>query len=763
LAFGSSMSTIPTSPSTGTGIYIDYRGIYGILSGTPQFTLDATTGAITAISGTIGGWTITSTALSNAGGTVTMRGAGNLAFGSTPPTSSTVGTGIFISNAGVYGLASNVQQFYLQASDGKAYAGAGAVTLDSDGITISEGTNDINSVTWQSGASKVAQIYGNVSSGNAFLNLRSNPASDYAESTTDVIGSTASGNATLRLVSDSSERRANFGVSSGVYIGTDVTASPSATLHVAGTGYVSGNVGIGETSPSAALHVKQSNGGIIIEYPSQEAGAFYQGSDRTSIWIDTSAAAFEIASASNANIKSQNWGGRTSLLTVTPSGVVTVLGSSGNTLVVDTTTLVVDATNNRVGIGTASPVASLHIGAGTGAGVVPDNLYVDVDATGSGDHLASASLINFTGSTSADSAQALEGYVELNHSAGTLTRALGVIGHTDHVGAGVTTDSKVFVGSLITRDGAGAITNAFIYKSDGIVRLGTPGTITNGYTFYADALPASGVTNRWAFYAPGSGDKNYFAGNTYIGAAATDSDVTQGLVINQGNNDDYAFTIQSGVVGSTPDVAHGMTDHADTNVYFAIKKVDGTAGGADLYGFKDAAGNAGGAIRIRGYLGEAADTTKSTSALGVVAIDAAVENGADIQTLAANSNIVVFRNVTTTKFILDSDGDSHQDVGTAWTNFDTHDDLALLNLLSAHVTHKADPLRENFGTWLAQSRDELERLKLVTFNEDGHHFVNWSRMHMLEVGALRQMGERLERMEKLLGGGNDERTLRAAT
>jgi hypothetical protein len=229
------------------------------------------------------------------------------------------------------------------------------------------------------------------------------------------------------------------------------------------------------------------------------------------------------------------------------------------------------------------------------------------------------------------------------------------------------------------------------------------------------------------------------------------------LTINQGAADDKIFTLKSS------DVAHGMTEHAETDTYFAIQKVDGASGGADLYGYKDADGNAGGAIRVRGYLGEAADTTKSTSALGVVSIDAAVENGADIQTLAANSNIVVFRNVTTTKFILDSDGDSHQDVGTAWTNFDTHDDLALLNLLSAHVTHKADPLRENFGTWLAQSRDELERLKLVTFNEDGHHFVNWSRMHMLEVGALRQMGARLERLEKLLGGGNDETTIRAAT
>jgi hypothetical protein len=44
IAFGTSMTAIPTSPTTGTGIYIDYRGIYGNASGVPQFYLDAATG-----------------------------------------------------------------------------------------------------------------------------------------------------------------------------------------------------------------------------------------------------------------------------------------------------------------------------------------------------------------------------------------------------------------------------------------------------------------------------------------------------------------------------------------------------------------------------------------------------------------------------------------------------------------------------------------------------------------------------------------------
>lgn len=213
LAFG---ATPPTSATVGTGVFIDNTGVYGLNANTQNFTLSATNGNITAIAGTVGGWTLASTTLTGGnatlantgiltlgtgtdvaiidaadatyrlaighstyasapfrvtkagaltatsatitgsitgtsgsiggwtidsdsidapGGTVTMRSAGNLAFGATPPTTASTGTGIFISSAGLYGLASNVQQFYISATDGKGYFGAGSVVLDSTGIT----------------------------------------------------------------------------------------------------------------------------------------------------------------------------------------------------------------------------------------------------------------------------------------------------------------------------------------------------------------------------------------------------------------------------------------------------------------------------------------------------------------------------------------------------------------------------------------------------------------------------------------------------
>lgn len=217
-----------------------------------------------------------------------------------------------------------------------------------------------------------------------------------------------------------------------------------------------------------------------------------------------------------------------------------------------------------------------------------------------------------------------------------------------------------------------------------------------------------------------------------------------GVIVDQGANDTHILTFLSS------DVAHGITDEVATSIYGAFRKTDGASGGLDVRGFKDADGSAGNALRLRGHLGEAADTTKSTAALGVIDLDASIKSGTAIAAVGANGNLVVVRSNATCRFILDADGDSHQDVGTAWTNFDTHNDLELLNLFSAHLTRPDDPLRDNFSAWMAQSRDVLESLRLVTFNDDGHHFVNWSRMHMLEIGALRQIGEHLDTLTNQL-------------
>lgn len=108
----------------------------------------------------------------------------------------------------------------------------------------------------------------------------------------------------------------------------------------------------------------------------------------------------------------------------TLSGVTTLSGASGNTLVVDTNTFVVDATNNRVGVGTASPgtangssfdlVQTLSTVAGTTQIGMLANITTSSGSSGRGQIGHELNLLaGYTG------AFATYGFVALNSAAGT--------------------------------------------------------------------------------------------------------------------------------------------------------------------------------------------------------------------------------------------------------------------------------------------------------------------------------------------------------
>ena len=63
----------------------------------------------------------------------------------------------------------------------------------------------------------------------------------------------------------------------------------------------------------------------------------------------------------------------------------------------------------------------------------------------------------------------------------------------------------------------------------------------------------------------------------------------------------------------------------------------------------------------------------------------------------------------TKRFIFDSDGDSHQDVGTAWTNFDSHDDAAITRSLAMVM----DPASIVQNKWDDFGRDNLALIQEV--------------------------------------------------
>lgn len=233
----------------------------------------------------------------------------------------------------------------------------------------------------------------------------------------------------------------------------------------------------------------------------------------------------------------------------------------------------------------------------------------------------------------------------------------------------------------------------------------------------------------------------------------TNANMTIGLTINQGANDNQILAFKSS------DVAHGLTSAGlvltqETDDYAVFGKRTAAAGG--LYIGATAATGANLAFQLSVSQRDNADTTKSTAAIGMIHFFAQQHDGANAQAnVVLDGNIVAFRCRSgasdVTRFILDEGGDSHQDVGTAWTNFDAWDDVALLDSLAVSVARPGDPLREQFVAHLEERRAVLEALpgkRIVTFNPDGHHFVNWSRLNMLVIGAIRQLARRIESIER---------------
>lgn len=272
---------ITTAPFGGIAIlgsgdtYDDETG-----TGTAKFLFDYTSDA-----GKIAGWVFTQTELKNVAGTVVMRGAGNLAFGSTPPTSATVGTGVFIDNTGIYGLNANTQEFYVRASDGKAVFGAGAAVLDSAGIALS-GDSSLNitgTVTTGSAAAyKVINevITGTIGNGKVVTGLHQSITHSTTATTGGIRGIYADFTANEGLTSVtgiSSSVTVASGKTVGTYIGANVGTLSAGSI-TEGYGFAASlTVGGGTTIRGfvvSALSGATNNRGIEIQAPASGANNY---------------------------------------------------------------------------------------------------------------------------------------------------------------------------------------------------------------------------------------------------------------------------------------------------------------------------------------------------------------------------------------------------------------------------------------------------------------------------------------------------------
>lgn len=328
-------------------------------------------------------------------------------------------------------------------------------------------------------------------------------------------------------------------------------------------------------------------------------------------------------------------------------------------------------------------------------------------------------------------------------------------------------DNLSYLKDSPTFDGDPTITGCTTFSSCAVLDTGrdiklTSGKITidganGGWSTFYGFSGSNNAASFGGFGALGSGSSlsYYYIGQSFDAAGivvtpaclvlindTSNANMTTGLTINQGAADDAILAFKSS------DVAHGMTDLEETDTYGTAGKLHATTGGLKLTGYTEEKE----AFRVIARAVNE-DSTRSTAASAYLGMGAEKKSGTSTGTVSNNVNILKIEATTgTTRFIFDSDGDLHADAAVSASAYDAYNDAALLRRLDVEISDPATIIDGQFRDWMQYQRPDLERAKLVTFNADGHHFVNYTRLVRAQNGAIWQGYER----DKLLAQENAE-------
>lgn len=289
----------------------------------------------------------------------------------------------------------------------------------------------------------------------------------------------------------------------------------------------------------------------------------------------------------------------------------------------------------------------------------------------------------------------------------------------------------IFVDSSASLMYLGSTTPASV-SSAGLITVANATDSTSGSTGAISTLGGLGVT------------KALFVGTTIWLNDTSNAKMTTGITINQGAADNEIVTLKSS------DVAHGITDLSETDTFGAIDK-GVAAGGIRIRGYV-ATGSSVGAT-INGFTADAANTTTSTAGAGMTQIGNAIKNGTSITTVADAGNIFAVDNSGATKLILKGNGDLHID-GSGGVNtigaYDDHIDFQIARDIKASLVSEGHEWRIGMSKMMEKHKELFASRGMVTYNDDGHHFVNLFAFDLFALDAIYQMGTWLTAVGKVL-------------
>jgi hypothetical protein len=175
-----------------------------------------------------------------------------------------------------------------------------------------------------------------------------------------------------------------------------------------------------------------------------------------------------------------------------------------------------------------------------------------------------------------------------------------------------------------------------------------------------------------------------------------------GICIDQNALDTFAMTLKSS------DVAHGITDNAETDTFATFGKQDADNGGVFIQGITENDSP----IVMRGFY-VTDNTYKTAQGNGAIRVEVGKKNGTALAVAGADANIFSVRKSiggNNTVFIVDEDGDIYYDGSAA--SYDTYDDALLVRAYDNYAAPDA-VIQSKFDKFIKYNRQSLIDAKLI--------------------------------------------------
>ena len=212
-----------------------------------------------------------------------------------------------------------------------------------------------------------------------------------------------------------------------------------------------------------------------------------------------------------------------------------------------------------------------------------------------------------------------------------------------------------------------------------------------------------------------------------------------GLCLDQNANDGVILSLKSS------DIAHGITNDAETDTYATFGKAQGTTGGLMIKVMAEALDSERLVINTNG--GGDLVTNKAANAGGAIIFGVNNRNGSGTNVTGVNTdaNLLIIKNFTNTQFIFDAEGTFHSNVGTA--TYDEYDDAHLVRAMDLSTSTKG-LIASKFDEFIQYKHEDLAAAKIVGRDEDGtpNSMVNWTAMSQLHNGAIWQQYEKHQKL-----------------